>query len=146
MLAIVVGAGSTIMFLGFTNINEFSNMLGLFENDRNEVFLEDFVVEHIRFFPSGNNATITIRNTGAAEITVDSIAVVKIDTQELVLNNNTISQKIMIGDVADIEQTFTLTQGTKQFDDASYKSSEYRISVSTTRANSFEMIAKPFNT
>ncbi|KAF6244994.1 hypothetical protein [Nitrosopumilus sp. b2] len=146
MLAMVVGIGGTIMFSGISDIAQFNNMLGLFDSDRSDAFLEDLIIEHVWFFPSSNNATITIRNTGNAEITIDSIAIVHTETQELVLNNNSISQKIMIGDVSDIEQLFSLTQGTGRFDDNSYKSGEYRISVTTTRGNSFEMVAKPFNT
>ena len=146
MLAIVLGAGATIMFSGFANIQDFNNLLRLFGDDRNEGFLEDLVVEHVRFFPSGSNVTITIRNIGDAQITIDSIVVVKIDTQELVLSDTTISQTVLIGDFADIEENFTLTQGTGQFNDGNYTTSEYMISVTTTRANSFEMTATPFNT
>lgn len=146
MLAIVVGVGSVILFSGYSNIMDFTTMVSFFVSDIEETHLENLTLEHIRYYPLGNNVTLWLRNTGDSQVTIDSIAIVKIDTQDLILDDDDMSQVIFIGDIISVEKATPLTQGTGQFNDDYYKNSKYRITITTSKGNVFETIAKPFNT
>jgi hypothetical protein len=89
VLAIVASIGSVILFQGLTQINLFSHDLTLHDREHNEALREDILFEHIRFDPDSENIELNIElylaNIGSIDSTIDSVTMVKIDTQDLIL-------------------------------------------------------------
>lgn len=152
MLAIVAGIGSVLLFQGVSGINAFNTSLSILKTDKQETLRENLIIEHVRFHDDSNigggtnfrDVTISIRNTGTVELNIDSIMMVEVDSQDLVLNNNTFPdlKPIFAKDIAGIPIETTLAGSPTIWD----ITKEYRITVTTTKGNSFEFVAKPFNT
>ncbi|MGQ0606352.1 MAG: hypothetical protein ACT4OD_05315 [Candidatus Nitrosotenuis sp.] len=144
MLAIVVPVGTVIVTKGLNEVGDINNRLASSVTFQNERGQEDIVFEHIRFDPTGNQVTISLRNVGTMDSVASKITMVKTDTQDLVINDNlgTMMQpKVGI----DILSNGNL-QFTGRWDDPNYKDSEYKIGVTTERGNFFEFTARPYNT
>ncbi len=144
MLAIVVPVGTVIVTKGLNEVGEINNRLAsgvTFQNERGQ---EDIVFEHVRFNPTGNQITISLRNVGTTDSVVSKITLVKTDTQDLIVNNNLgISAQPKVG--IDVSTNGNLLF-TGRWDDPNYKDSEYKIGVTTERGNFFEFTARPYNT
>lgn len=149
MLAIVAGVGSVLLFQGMNGINNFTNSLFAFREDNQEAALEVMVFENVRFHndDAGNlNVAITIINVGEVEATIDTIKIIKVDTQDLIRSTIDRADVIVAKDVKTIDLFTTLTGLWK---DADKKDAEYRVSITTIRGNTFETVARPgssFNT
>jgi hypothetical protein len=147
MLALVAGVGSVVLFQGMNSINDVNFALALFESQGAESPRENLVIEHVRFNPTSDQVTISVRNVGTTEVTIKTITMVKIDTQELLLNDDTLETDLYAKEITDITKTASLDPLlATQWNDSDYSTSEYRISVTTERGNSFEEVAVPFNT
>lgn len=144
MLAVVASIGSVILFQGITKINDFNFALAVLKDQGAESTGENMVIEHVRFNPTGTDVTFHVRNIGISAGTITTVTVVKLDTQELIISNNTLSTEIFANELVSIQKTASLSLAT-QWDDSDYKTSEYRISIITQRGNVFEKVATPFN-
>ena len=135
MVAVVASVGSVLLFQGMTGINNFNtyltNTLQLGTNSAQE----SFVIEHVRFDPtaSSKDIYIWIRNTGTVDLTIATIAVVRVDTQELVVYDTSVGQEVEMTDIHQLTETATFT-GTDWGDIAT--TVDYRISVTTAEGNS----------
>jgi hypothetical protein len=144
MLAITVPIGTVIVSKGLNEVGDINNRLAsgvTFQNERGQ---EDIVFEHVRFNPTGNQVTISIRNVGTTDSVLSKITMVKTDTQDLIFNNNiALSAQPKIG--VDVLTVGNL-QFTGRWDDPNYRDDEYKIGLTTERGNFFEFTARPYNT
>ncbi len=153
ILGIVTSVGSVILFNGMQNISAFTYDLSFHEKSKNQSHREDIIFEYVRFEPNTDNITIDLLNIGTVESTISTITILKIDNQEIIANwvdvNQSIqikdNQKITLDDVDDSEIQLTGSV-TDTWNDANYLTSEYKISLTTTRGNFFTTVASPFNT
>lgn len=145
MLALVVPIGTVIVTRGLNEVGEIGNRLSSGITYQNEGGREDIVFEHIRFNPTGDQVTISLRNVGSIDTTIAKITMVKTDTQELMINNKNvgISTQPRVG--ADIDSAANLLFSGR-WDDPAYVNSEYKISILTEKGNFFSTVARPFNT
>jgi len=153
ILGIVTSVGSVILFNGMGSISAFTYDLSFHEKSKNLTHREAIIFEYVRFEPNTDNIAINLANIGTVESTISTITILKIDTQEIIANwvdvNQSIqikdNQKITLDDVDDSEIQLTGIV-TDTWNDANYLTSEYKISLTTTRGNFFTTVASPFNT
>lgn len=153
VLAIVSSIGSIILFNGLDEINAFNYDLSFHDSTRNDGLREDIVFEHIYFKPGTSDITISLLNVGSIDSTLDTITVVKSDTQEIIVDRESVSSLILSGNPTiilqgekNIQISTALTEGSGLWDDPYYVDSEYKISLTTSRGNFFATIAVPYNT
>ncbi len=145
MLAIVVPMGTVVVTKGLNEIGEISNRLSSSVTFQNEGGREDLVFEHVRFEPTGKQIVISLRNTGTVDLTITKITMVKTDTQDLIINNKTITVNAQPKVGTDISLSGNL-QFSQRWDDPNYMNSKYEISILTSKGNFFGTVARPFNT
>lgn len=144
MLAIVAGIGSVLLIQGMSSINSFNSSMAIFDIETKDSSRESLVIAHARFH-SNTKVDIYVRNTGGIDVVVDRVTVVKIDDQKLILNENFASStppQIAFKEVVKIADLSTSLSGT--WSDVEGK--KFRITITTTRGSSFDIVAKPFNT
>jgi hypothetical protein len=144
VLAIVASIGSVILFQGLNQINLFSHDLTLHDREHNEALREDILFEHIRFDPDTENLELYLANTGSIDTTISTVTMVKIDTQDLILaweDAPATSATIQIEDHQQIVLEADLNGG--EWNSTSYKNSNYKITVSTSKGNFFSTVATP---
>lgn len=146
ILGTVASIGSVILFHGLDELSAFSYDLSVYDESKNEAIREDLVFEHIRFEPNSNNMSIYLTNVGSIESSLSSVTVVKIDTQEMIVDWKSIDSIIGIKNSGNFVIAATLDMGNETWDDPYYKNSQYRISITTVKGNFFSTIGKPFNT
>ena len=146
ILGVVTSIGSVIMFNGMHEINAFTYDLTFHDKAKNEAFREDIIFEHVRFEPNTNDVTIHLANIGTIDSTIESISVVKIDTQEILVNWANADTYIMIKDSNSVPLSAVLNVGSFTWNDPYYLNSEYKISLTTSKGNFFTTVASPFNT
>jgi len=144
MLAIVVPIGSVIVSQGLFEVTDFNSFLISTREQGIAATREDIIFEHVRFEPSTNKITVSLRNISTVESIVQRITIVNTTSQELLLYNNTLSSlpesTLQLEDSKDIDLYADPTVSwTKD-------GLDYKISVTTTRGNFFETIARPYNT
>ena len=153
ILGIVSSIGSVILFNGLSSISAFTYDLSFHERSKNLTHREDIIFEYVRFEPNTDNIAINLANIGTVESNISTITILKIDTQEIIANwvdvNQSIqikdNQKITLDDVDDSEIQLTGVV-TDTWNDVNYLTSEYKISLTTTKGNFFTTVASPFNT
>ena len=145
VLAVVASVGSVILFQGLNQINAFNYSLN-FDRVNSETLREDILFEHVKFVPNDKILTLYLANIGSIDTTVASVTVVKIDTQELILGWEDVNQTILIEDHISFNNTADLTQGTQIWNQTYYNSTDYKISISTSKGNFFSTIASPYDT
>ena len=143
MLSIVVVIGTAILLPGLSAIEDFRNVM-LVEDEKNDSSRESLIIEHVNFTPTSKDVKLFVRNTGTISAIVDIITIVKIDTQDLLLNVNGINYEIFVKEVSEITRSANL--GDSNWEDSLYNDKSYEISVTTVRGNSFKVIAIPSNT
>jgi len=165
VLAIVASVGSVILFQGLNQINAFNHDLSFYDQNRNAKLQEDLIFEHIRFDNStASDVEIYLANIGTNELTVSTVVMIHIESQEIVLAWETTDST---GDIfttiqVDENQKITLTATldcppispvpslpdclVAEWDDPYYQFSEYRISITTSRGNFEPWLATPWNT
>ncbi len=146
LLAIVTSVGSVILFNGLDEINAFKQNLSNYDQTQNEALQEDIIFEHIRFTPSTDTVTIFLRNIGTVETTISSISMVKLGTQDILVEWEDFDLVIPIKGGSSASLQANLLQGSGTWDDPYYVDKEYKISITTTRGIFFDTIGKPFNT
>jgi len=135
------------------SVSAFTYDLSFHEKSKNLTHREAIIFEYVRFEPNTDNIAINLANIGTVESTISTITILKIDTQEIIANwidvNQSIqikdNQKITLDDVDDSEIQLTGIV-TDTWNDVNYLTSEYKISLTTTRGNFFTTVASPFNT
>ena len=153
-LAIVATFGSVLLIQGVQGVQNFTTFLDIFEETESKSAQEVFIVEHVTFNSTSTNKEIDVwvRNTGKIDIIIDKISIVKIDTQELIVNKENINQDVFQKEVRQITLSgsdVTLpSSGTPTTWQGVYNNDVdgvYRITVSTTRDKSVETVAGLFN-
>ena len=153
ILGIVSSVGSVILLNGLGSVSAFTYDLSFHEKSKNLTHREAIIFEYVRFEPNTDNIAINLANIGTVESTISTITILKIDTQEIIANWVDVNQHIQIKDYQKItlddvvESEIQLTGDvTDTWNDVIYRTSDYKISLTTTRGNFFTTVASPFNT
>ena len=150
VLAIVASIGSVILFQGLNQINAFNHDLSLHDKEHSDSIREDILFQHVKFDQNSSDLILYLANIGSIETTVESITVVKIDTQELIFAWAEVEsgeeETIQIDDHIVINSTANLTYGTGLWNQTYYNSTDYKISITTSKGNFFSTIATPYDT
>lgn len=144
MLAIVVPIGTVILSQGLYEIADFNKFLSTSRDQGIAAVQEDIIFEHIRFEPTGDQVTISVRNISLVESFIEKITIVRMDSQELLLYQDNFATTLPLKTGQDISVNANLPPG--RWDDADYVDKDYKISITTLQGNFFETIARPFNT
>ena len=156
VLAVVASVGSIILFQGLNQINAFNYDLTFHDREHSEALREDIIFEHVRFDPNTNDLVLYLANIGSIDTTIASVTVVKINTQELILewydpldNPNNPTDTILIEDHIVLHNNATSLPGTPFVDQiwnqTDYNSTKYTISITTSKGNFFDTVRSPFN-
>lgn len=143
ILAMVTAIGTVILFHGMNEINAFNYELNNHSNVKNKKYQESVIFEHVHFEPGTSNLQVTIRNTGTIDFNIETIKVVKTDTQEI-LGTWTPDYTLFVKEVYTVPLLNALPSNI--WDDAGYVDADYKITVTTARNNFFNIVASPFNT
>ena len=146
ILGVVTSIGSVVLFNGMNQINAFSYDLSFHDKPKNEAYREKLMFEHVRFEPGTNQIILYLANIGTTESTIESITVVQLDTQNILVDwEEGVSSTIQIKESSDpIILDANLSSLT--WNDPLYLNSEYKISITTSKGNFFSTVASPFNT
>ena len=151
VLAVVASLGSVILFQGLNQINAFNYSLTFFDREHNEALREDILFEHVKFELNSScqcELILYLANIGSIDSTIASITVVKIDTQELVFAwaevDSDDEETILIEDHIIVNKTASLQGG--GWNQTYYNSTDYKISITTSKDNFFSTIASPYDT
>jgi len=143
MLAIVVPIGVVILSTGLYEVADFNRFLTVTRDQGIDATREDIIFEHVRFEPSTNQITVSLRNISTVELIIHRIAIVNVTNQDLLIYNDTLplSQSIIhLKDDTDIvvyaDPSISWTKD----------GHDYKISITTARGNFFDTIARPYNT
>ena len=143
MLSIVVIVGTAILLPGLSAIEDFRNVISV-EDAKNDSSRESLIITHVNFDPDTQDVRLYVRNTGSISAIVNTMTIVRIGTQDLLLNDNTINTEIFVKEVKTITKAVTSLGG--NWKDPPYDDKSYEISITTVRGNSFKIVAIPFNT
>jgi len=145
ILGLVTSVGSVILFNGMNQINAFSYDLSFHDKVKNETFRENLMFEHVRFDPVSKKISLYVANVGTVESTITSVTVVKMDTQEILVDRVDVNSITYVEESSSpIDITANLT--TSNWNNSNYLNSDYKISITTSKGNFFSTIARPFNT
>ena len=146
ILGVVTSIGSVVLFNGMNQINAFSYDLSFHDKAKNEAYREKIMFEHVRFEPGTDQIILYLANIGTTESTIESITVVQLDTQNILVDwEEGVSSTIQIKESSDpIILDANLSSLT--WNDPLYLNSEYKISITTSKGNFFSTVASPFNT
>ncbi|MEC4848455.1 MAG: hypothetical protein RI100_04630 [Nitrosarchaeum sp.] len=146
ILGVVTSIGSVVLFNGMNQINAFSYDLTFHDKSKNEAFRENLMFEHVRFEPGTDQIILYLTNIGTTESTIESITVVNLDTQNILVNwDESIGTTIQIKESSD-PVIINANLNSQTWDDPSYRTSEYKISITTSKGNFFTTVASPYNT
>lgn len=147
ILGVVTSIGSVVLFNGMNQINAFTYDLSFHDKAKNEVYRENLMFEHIRFEPGTNQIIIYLANIGTIESTVESITVVQLDTQNIIVDwEDTVNSTIQIKESSDPIILTANLNAPSNWENPIYRNSEYKISITTSKGNFFSTIASPYNT
>jgi len=149
VLAVVASVGSVILFQGLNQINAFNYSLTFNDRAHNEALREAILFEHVKFDPNYNGLILYLANIGSIDSSIATLTVVKIDTQELLLawsDVDAIDGAIPIEDHTVVITNVTAIQGTGIWNQTSYNSTDYKISITTSKGNFFDTVASPYDT
>lgn len=147
ILGVVTSIGSVVLFNGMNQINAFSYDLSFHDKPKNEAYREKLMFEHVRFDPDSDDVILYLANIGTTESTIESITVVQLDTQNILVDweegaSSTIQMKessdpiLLNTNIASDWKTYVVSN----------PNSEYKISITTSKGNFFSTVASPFNT
>ncbi|MEX2193624.1 MAG: hypothetical protein WD717_09650 [Nitrosarchaeum sp.] len=146
ILGVVTSIGSVVLFNGMNQINAFSYDLSFHDKPKNEAYREKLMFEHVRFEPGTDQIILYLANIGTTESTIESITVVQLDTQNILVDwENDVSSTIQIKESSD-PIFLTANIGSHTWNESSYFDSKYKISITTSKGNFFSTVASPFNT
>jgi len=89
MLAIVAAIGSLLLIQGIQGTTDFTTFVDSFTEGTGAASKEDITILHVQFDPGSDDVFIWLKNTGDIEAVIDRITMVKVSSQELVINNST---------------------------------------------------------
>ena len=101
--------------------------------------------EHVRFEPGTNQIILYLANTGTIESTIESLTVVQLDTQNILVDWEDVNSTIKIKESSE-PITINANLNSLTWNDPVYLDSKYQISITTSKGNFFTTIASPFNT
>ena len=143
MLAIVVPIGVVIVSQGLYEVAEFNRFLTVTRDQGIDATREDIIFEHVRFEPSTNKITVSLRNISTVESIIYRITIVNVTNQDLLVYNDTLplsQTRLQLEDSTDIivfaEPSVSWTEN----------GLGYKISITTMRGNFFQTIGSPYNT
>jgi len=146
VLGVVTSIGSVVLFNGMNQINAFSYDLSFHDKPKNEAYREKLMFEHVRFEPGTNQIILYLANIGTTESTIESITVVQLDTQNILVDwEDSINSTVQIKESSD-PIILDANLGSLTWNDPLYLNSEYKISITTSKGNFFSTVASPFNT
>jgi hypothetical protein len=146
ILGVVTSIGSVVLFNGMNQINAFSYDLSFHDKPKNEAYREKLMFEHVRFEPGTDQIILYLANIGTTESTIESITVVQIDTQAILVDwEEGVSSTIQIKESSD-PIFLNANIGSHIWNEPSYFNSKYKISITTSKGNFFSTVASPFNT
>ena len=146
ILGVVTSIGSVILFNGMNQINAFSYDLSFHDKPKNEAYREKIMFEHVRFEPGTNQIILYLANIGTTESTIESITVVQLDTQNILVDwEEGIVSTIQIKESGD-PIILNANLNSLTWNDPLYRNSEYKISITTSKGNFFSTVASPYNT
>ena len=146
ILGVVTSIGSVVLFNGMNQINAFSYDLSFHDKAKNEAYREQIMFEHVRFEPGTSQIILYLANIGTTESTIESITVVQMDTQNILVDwEDNISSTIQIKESSD-PVILDANLNSLTWNDPAYLNSEYKISITTSKGNFFSTVASPFNT
>ena len=145
ILGVVTSIGSVILFNGMNQINAFSYDLSFHDKAKNEAYRENLMFEHVRFEPETDQIILYLANIGTTESTIESITVVQLDTQNILVDWRDVSSTIQIKESSN-PITINANLNSLTWNDPLYRNSEYKISITTSKGNFFSTVASPYNT
>lgn len=146
MLAIVVSLGTLILFTGLESITELNSFIDIASNQQTESLNERLIIEHVRFPPDGSNKIeLYLRNTGSIDITLDRITINQIESQQAIIFDTDPDLSIFSKELKSKNYTDWISTGS-DIADSDFIDQQYSVSVTTSRGNTFKMVAEPFNT
>lgn len=146
ILGVVTSIGSVVLFNGMNQINAFSYDLSFHDKAKNEAYRENLMFEHVRFEPGTNQIILYLANIGTTESTVESITVVQLDTQNILVDwEDDVSSTVQIKESSN-PITLNANLNSLTWNDPIYRNSEYKISITTSKGNFFSTVASPYNT
>jgi len=143
MLAIVVPIGVVILSTGLYEVADFNRFLTVTRDQGINAVREDIIFEHVRFEPSTNQITVSLRNISTVELIVDRIAIVNMTNQDLLIYNDTLPLSQSIIHMKDDTDIVVYADPSVSWTQDGF---DYKISITTMRGNFFETIARPYNT
>jgi hypothetical protein len=146
VLALVASIGSVILFQGLNQINTFNYDLSFHDRENNEALREDVIFEHVRFVPDSSELEIYLANIGSIDSTIVTATVVKVDTQELVVGWQDISEDeghILLDDNTVITLNAILTNATTWNSTGYNGDAQYKISITTDKGNFIQETRSP---
>lgn len=146
ILGVVTSIGSVILFNGMNQINAFSYDLSFHDKAKNEAYRENLMFEHVRFEPGTDQIILYLANIGTTESTIESITVVQLDTQNILVDwEEGVSSTVQIKESSN-PITINANLNSLTWNDPLYRNSEYKISITTSKGNFFSTVASPYNT
>jgi hypothetical protein len=146
ILGVVTSIGSVVLFNGMNQINAFSYDLSFHDKPKNEAYREKIMFEHVRFEPGTDQIVLYIANIGTTESTIESITVVQLDTQNILVDWKDISSTIFIKESSDPIVLDANISSDWETHLTTYPDSKYKISITTSKGNFFSTVASPYNT
>ena len=143
ILAVVASVGSVILFQGLNQITAFNHDLSFHDREYNEALREDVLFEHVKFEPSTSGFILYLANIGSIDSTVGTVTVVRVDTQEMIFAWEDVNEPIPIEDHTILQLNATLVGGI--WNQTYYNSSDYKISITTSKGNFFDTVAEPYD-
>ena len=141
MVAVVATVGSVILFQSLNGINDFNYYLSFLTSSNHPN--ESLVIEHVTFYPTNSTMNIWVRNVGSSQVQISKLSMSSMNQQTLLLDKNP-QTTVSINQLVNLKQT--TVPPVAQWQNSPYNTDQYKISITTTAGNSFETIARPFNT
>ena len=152
MLAIVAAIGSLLLIQGIQGTTDFTVFVDSFTEGTGAASKEDITILHVRFVQSTDDVFIWLKNTGDINTVIDRITMVKVTSQELVINNSTDNSgtiEIFPEEsklFAITGDSITMPSGCSTWIDTQSCITRYTLAIVTSRGNAFETVVEPFNT
>ena len=143
MLAIVVPIGVVIVSQGLFQVADFNQFLSSTRDHGLDATREDIIFEHVRFEPSTNKITVSLRNISTVESIIHRITIVNVTNQKLIIYNDTLPLEQSIIHLKDDTDIILFVVPSVSWTE---NGMDYKISITTGRGNFFDTIARPFNT
>jgi len=143
MLAIVVPIGVVILSTGLYEVADFNRFLTVTREQGIDATREDIIFEHVRFEPSTNQITVSLRNISTVELIVDRITVVNMTNQDLLIHDDALDLDQSIIHLKDDTDIVVYADPSVSWTQDGH---DYKISITTARGNFFETVARPYNT